>query len=81
MNKNKLGRFVSGFIFLSYLFVSTQTWAISVSPSPSYAGNYTVSWNNPTGSSTYLGVSKRTKLQAKVGSGSWYTVSTPSGST
>lgn len=67
--------FATALAFLT-LLASTNAWAISVSPSPSYTGSFTVSLGHRTGCFDkyfFLGRTSWTcyRLQQKVGSGSW----------
>ena len=81
---NVLMRFSYQLVTLMWLVViTTPVLAITVSPSPSYTGSYTVSWGSPEGciydeeDNTY----DCNRLWEKVGSGSWANVSVTTGAT
>lgn len=61
---------LSCLIAIVFLLTSVNSWAISVSPSPSYTGSYTLSWSQQTHPSFY-------SLYEKKNSGAWVQVSTP----
>jgi hypothetical protein len=74
-------------LLLSLAVHFTNSWAISVSPSPSWSGSYTVSWTYPTGCTyTYFDYYPFVYydcylLQEKSGDGAWMNVSSPDHST
>ena len=54
-----------GVVLLGQLLLSTLAWGLTISPSPSTDGSYTVSWNAP--ATTLIS----TRLYEKAGSGAW----------
>ena len=72
---------LQGLILLASLVLSTNTWAISASPTTTYSGSYTVSWSQATGCIWGFGGWQCYYLQEKIGSGSWINIATSSNAT
>ncbi len=68
---------------LGLLLSSQAAWSMSVSPSPSTNGSYTVSWSQPVGWYSYYGgiITQVVYLQEKVGGGVWTNVTSSQGTT
>ena len=74
---------LQGILLLSVSLFSGQLWAISVSPSTSYNGSFTVSWASANALGCHgvgWGYNCRA-LQRKIGSGAWTTINTNQGYT